>query len=164
ERARGGPLAPATVNIRLTALRQFLIHCAVIGALADLTPDRIRTALRRLQIHRPRPDQILAEAGWAAFLAAAAPARTPAVGGPARCRRRSRWLASDGRPARRRRMGQRLGPRREVWAGVHGARRVPCDWSAPRRRPPPALTAGSGPLRSAQRAREAHRRDSCARG
>jgi site-specific recombinase XerD len=66
------PLAPATVNIRLTALRQFLVHCSMMELLAGLTPDRIRLALRRLQIDRRRPYQILAESEWQGFLAAAA--------------------------------------------------------------------------------------------
>ena len=71
-----GLLAPATVNIRLTALRQFLVHCASLGLLPSLTPDRIRSALRRLSIERRRPYQILAEHEWASFLQAAlAPAR-----------------------------------------------------------------------------------------
>lgn len=66
------PLAPATVNIRLTALRQFLVHCSMLGVLADLPPDRIRMALKRLQIDRRRPYQVLAESEWEGFLAAAA--------------------------------------------------------------------------------------------
>jgi integrase len=66
-----GLLAPATVNIRLTALRQFLVHCASLELLPSLTPDRIRSALRRLSIERRRPYQILAEREWDAFLQAA---------------------------------------------------------------------------------------------
>lgn len=66
------PLAPATVNIRLTALRQFLVHCSMMGTLTDLSPDRIRMALKRLRIDRRRPYQILAESEWEEFLAAAA--------------------------------------------------------------------------------------------
>ncbi len=65
------PLAPATVNIRLTALRQFLVHCALMGLLPDLSPDRVRAALRRLPIEHRRPYQILAEAEWEEFLHAA---------------------------------------------------------------------------------------------
>lgn len=78
------PLAPATVNIRLTALRQFLVHCAMLGVLADLSPDRIRMALKRLQIDRRRPYQILAESEWEGFLAAAALPATvsPTTGEP----------------------------------------------------------------------------------
>ncbi len=67
-----GPLAPATVNIRLTALRQFLVYCSLYGsAITALTPDQIRGALRRLSIERRRPYQTLAEPEWAQFLAAA---------------------------------------------------------------------------------------------
>jgi integrase len=65
------PLAPATVNIRLTALRQFLVHCALMGLLPHLSPERIRAALRRLPIEHRRPYQILAEAEWEEFLRAA---------------------------------------------------------------------------------------------
>ena len=65
------PLAPATVNIRLTALRQFLVHCTLMGLLPDLSSERIRAALRRLPIERRRPYQILAEAEWEEFLRAA---------------------------------------------------------------------------------------------
>lgn len=64
-------LSPATVNIRLTALRQFLVHCSLMGSVPQLTPDRIRTALKRMRIERRRPYQILAEQEWADFLAAA---------------------------------------------------------------------------------------------
>lgn len=73
------PLAPATVNIRLTALRQFLVHCALVGVLPQLTTERIRLALRRLAIERRRPYQVLAESEWAGFLEAALlPARVAA--------------------------------------------------------------------------------------
>jgi integrase len=69
---RLGPLAPATVNVRLTALRQFLVHCALFNLLRpELTPDRIRAALRRLKVERRRPYQILDESEWQLFLAAA---------------------------------------------------------------------------------------------
>jgi integrase len=64
-------LSPATVNIRLTALRQFLVYCALYGSSISLTPDQIRAALRRLSIERRRPYQTLAEPEWAQFLAAA---------------------------------------------------------------------------------------------
>ena len=68
---RPGALSPATVNIRLTALRQFLVYCALYGSAISLTPDQIRAALRRLSIERRRPYQTLAEPEWAQFLAAA---------------------------------------------------------------------------------------------
>src|SRR5260221_1211052 len=74
---RLGPLAPATVNLRLTALRQFLVHCALFNLLRpELTPDRIRAALRRLKVERRRPYQILDESEWQLFLAAARMAGT----------------------------------------------------------------------------------------
>jgi integrase len=64
-------LAPATVNLRLTALRQFLVHCALLGVLPELSPDHIRAALRRLPVEHRRPYQILDEAEWDGFLQAA---------------------------------------------------------------------------------------------
>ena len=70
--ASGSPLAPATVNIRLTALRQFLTFCIAVGSIDHLTPDRVRMALRRLQIERRRPYQVLAEPEWEDFLRIAA--------------------------------------------------------------------------------------------
>jgi integrase len=73
------PLSPATVNIRLTALRQFLVYCNLYGAAISLTPDQIRAALRRLSVERRRPYQTLAEPEWAQFLAVA---RLPAQQGP----------------------------------------------------------------------------------
>ena len=71
---RVGPLSPATVNIRLTALRQFL--CFVIDQdqqdqLAPLSTERVRSALRRLRNERRRPYQILSEDEWGEFLDAA---------------------------------------------------------------------------------------------
>ncbi|HEX6817931.1 MAG TPA: hypothetical protein VF120_06110, partial [Ktedonobacterales bacterium] len=71
ERSQHGPLAPATVNLRLTALRQFLVHCALSSELPQLPPDRIRAALKRLSIERRRPYQVLSEPEWEAFLEAA---------------------------------------------------------------------------------------------
>jgi len=65
------PLSPATVNIRLTALRQFLVYCNLYGSAISLAPDQIRAALRRLSVERRRPYQTLAEPEWAQFLAAA---------------------------------------------------------------------------------------------
>lgn len=73
------PLAPATVNIRLTALRQFLAHCGLWGFLPDLSLDRMRAALRRLRIERRRPYQVLAEPEWAGFLRAARAANAAPV-------------------------------------------------------------------------------------
>jgi integrase len=66
-----GLLAPATVNIRLTALRQFLVYCNLYSSAISLAPDQIRAALRRLSVERRRPYQTLAEPEWAQFLAAA---------------------------------------------------------------------------------------------
>ena len=81
---RLGPLAPATVNLRLTALRQFLVHCALFNLLRpELTPDRIRAALRRLKVERRRPYQILDESEWQLFLAAARMAGTARPNGAA---------------------------------------------------------------------------------
>ncbi|MDE3230622.1 MAG: site-specific integrase, partial [Chloroflexota bacterium] len=76
---RQGPLSPATVNIRLTALRQFLLFASERGALApDLTPERVRSTLRRLRNERRRPYQTLAEEEWGEFLQAAlSPAERP---------------------------------------------------------------------------------------
>lgn len=68
---RQSPLSPATVNVRLTALRQFLLFAHEQQTIPDLTPDRIRSALRRLHNERRRPYQILAEDEWADFLQAA---------------------------------------------------------------------------------------------
>jgi integrase len=65
------PLSPATVNIRLTALRQFLVYCNLYGSAISLAPDQIRAALRRLSVERRRPYQTLAEPEWKQFLAAA---------------------------------------------------------------------------------------------
>lgn len=89
---RQGPLSPATVNIRLTALRQFLLFASEHDALPTaLTAERIRSALRRLRNERRRPYQVLAEEEWGDFLQAAlsplehapvvadAPAPTPAA-------------------------------------------------------------------------------------
>lgn len=66
-----GALSPATVNLRLTALRQFLVHCSLMGSLPQLTPDRIRAALRRMSVERRRPYQVLGEHEWGLFLEAA---------------------------------------------------------------------------------------------
>lgn len=94
-----GPLAPATVNVRLTALRQFLCYCALFGALPHLTPDRIRAALKRLSIERRRPYQVLAEPEWESFLLAA---RAPADGGHGpSASRRSRAGLTGARTAQR---------------------------------------------------------------
>jgi integrase len=66
------PLAPATVNVRLTALRQFLAHCSLWERVPQLPPERMRAALRRLKVERRRPYQVLEEQEWADFLRAAA--------------------------------------------------------------------------------------------
>ncbi len=42
---RLGPLAPATVNLRLTALRQFLVHCALFTCCATTAEGRTAPAL-----------------------------------------------------------------------------------------------------------------------
>lgn len=76
---RLGPLSPATVNIRLTALRQYALFAIEQGLLVALTPEQVRSALRRLHNERRRPYQILAEEEWADFLdAALAPTTQPA--------------------------------------------------------------------------------------
>ena len=75
---RIGRLAPATVNIRLTALRQFLRFATMREPLTGLSVERIHFALRRLPIERRRPYQILSEEEWTEFLAIArAPLATP---------------------------------------------------------------------------------------
>lgn len=66
------PLAPATVNIRLTALRQFLCYCRLFGSGVPLEGDQIRAALKRLGVDRRRPYQVLHEPEWSQFLEAAA--------------------------------------------------------------------------------------------
>lgn len=66
-----GPLSPATVNVRLTALRQFLLFAIEQRLLSGLSAEQIRSALRRLRNERRRPYQILAEEEWDAFLFAA---------------------------------------------------------------------------------------------
>jgi hypothetical protein len=57
---RMGPLSPATVNIRLTALRQFALFAIEQRLLVALTPEQVRSSLRRLHNERRRPYQILA--------------------------------------------------------------------------------------------------------
>lgn len=93
---RQGILSPATVNLRLTALRQFLVHCSLLGSLPQLTPDRIRAALRRMSIERRRPYQVLAEQEWAGFLEAA---RLPATLALARSSEAEPGKTADGAPA-----------------------------------------------------------------
>lgn len=68
---RQGALSPATVNIRLTALRQFMLFAIEQELLPSLSPERVRSALRRLKNERRRPYQILAEDEWDEFLRAA---------------------------------------------------------------------------------------------
>ncbi len=65
---RTGPLSPATVNIRLTALRQFLCFVIDQDPLPSLSAERIHSALRRMRNERRRPYQILAEDEWGEFL------------------------------------------------------------------------------------------------
>lgn len=65
---RTGPLSPATVNIRLTALRQFLCFAIDQDPAAMLSAERVRSALRRMRNERRRPYQILAEDEWGEFL------------------------------------------------------------------------------------------------
>lgn len=66
--SRPTTLAPATVNLRLTALRQFLRYVTIREPLPNLSVERIHLALKRLPIERRRPYQILSEDEWAAFL------------------------------------------------------------------------------------------------
>lgn len=92
KQAEPKPLAPATVNIRLTALRQFLAHCVLMGSLPQLSVERIHAALRRLHIERRRPYQVLAEPEWEQFLQAArAPAGHSAAGAGIAREERSPW-------------------------------------------------------------------------
>ncbi len=80
---RMGPLSPATVNIRLTALRQYALFAIEQRVLLALTPEQVRSALRRLHNERRRPYQILAEEEWADFLhAALAPTTQPTEPAP----------------------------------------------------------------------------------
>ncbi len=80
---RIGPLSPATVNIRLTALRQFMLYAIEQEWVPTLTADRVRSALRRLRNERRRPYQILAEEEWSEFLdAALAPAAQATAAAP----------------------------------------------------------------------------------
>jgi integrase len=100
DRSATGPLAPATVNVRLTALRQFLAHCSLWGLLPQLAPERVHAALRRLRIERRRPYQILAEPEWAPFLEAArAPAVPPPVPPPVAARPMGRDTSPPDVPA-----------------------------------------------------------------
>lgn len=68
---RSGPLSPATVNIRLTALRQYLLFAIEQRQGPALGAEQIRSALRRMRNERRRPYQTLAEDEWSDFLVAA---------------------------------------------------------------------------------------------
>jgi integrase len=76
---RSGPLSPATVNIRLTALRQYALYAIEQRLIVALSAEQVRSALRRLRNERRRPYQILAEEEWDEFLHAALgpPERAP---------------------------------------------------------------------------------------
>lgn len=83
---RSGPLSPATVNIRLTALRQYLLFAIEQRQGPALNAEQIRSALRRMRNERRRPYQTLAEDEWEDFLLAALspePPRSPAPTSPA---------------------------------------------------------------------------------
>jgi integrase len=138
---RTGPIAPATANLRITALRRFLLHCLAWGLLPGLTSDRVAAALRRLRIERRRPYQVLAEPEWEAFLAAArgpATAMSKAVAaapmGETEPRSEGASLASEGigrspwgtpRAARLRRASETLASTDEpTKSGADGSRRV----------------------------------------
>lgn len=68
---RSGPLSPATVNIRLTALRQYLLFAIEQRQGPALGAEQVRSALRRMRNERRRPYQTLAEDEWHDFLSAA---------------------------------------------------------------------------------------------
>jgi integrase len=68
---RSGPLSPATVNIRLTALRQYLLFAIEQRQGPALGAEQIRSALRCMRNERRRPYQTLAEDEWHDFLVAA---------------------------------------------------------------------------------------------
>jgi integrase len=84
------PLSPATVNIRLTALRQFLCHCRIFGSGLGMDGDHVRMALKRLKTDRRRPYQILAEPEWRQFLEAAKMPDPPKIP-PQQTRPRGVW-------------------------------------------------------------------------
>lgn len=73
--------APATVNIRLAALKAFLLYCVHRGWLADgLTRERIKEALSGIKAHVQRPYQIVeGQDELAAMLQAAEQDKTDAA-------------------------------------------------------------------------------------
>lgn len=79
---RSGPLSPATVNIRLTALRQYLLFAIEQRQGPALSAEQIRSALRRMRNERRRPYQTLAEDEWDAFLLAALSSEPPRPSAP----------------------------------------------------------------------------------
>ncbi len=72
------PLAPATISLRLAALRSFLTWARAMGACA-LPADVVRAALRGVRGDVRRPYQVLSEPEVGALLAAATTLRDRAI-------------------------------------------------------------------------------------